>query len=54
MKRLCESVKQVGALLESVLDCDLKDRVLRLLRIDDQILCSIELTGGPRCSAPPG
>ena len=27
MKRLQESIKQMGARVESVLDCDLKDRV---------------------------
>ena len=54
MKHLQESIKQMGARVESVLDCDLKDRVLRLLSIEDQILASIELTGGPSCSAPPG
>ena len=46
MKRLQESIKQLGARVESVLDCDLKDRVLRLLSIEDQILVSIELTEG--------
>jgi len=34
MKRLQESIKQLGARVESVLDCDLKDRVLRLLSIE--------------------